>query len=66
METYIKAREEDVEIEKEYLAKFQNVINDGQILKLFTIDESFLREYLMRELRGDKNGDRRSNDSSNR
>ena len=66
LEIYIKAREEDVEIEKEYLAKFQNVINDGQILKLFTIDESFLREYLMRELRGDKNGDRRSNDSSNR
>ncbi|MFC2187940.1 hypothetical protein [Peijinzhouia sedimentorum] len=66
LEIHIKAREEDVAIEKEYLSKFQNIISDGQILKLLTIDESFLRNYLMRELRGDKDGDRRSNDSSNK
>jgi hypothetical protein len=66
LKIHINAREEDVAVEKEYMAKFQKIISNGQILKLMTIDESFLRNYLMREMRGENERGDRPNNSTNK
>ncbi len=65
LDIHIKARVEDLAVEKEYAAKFQEIISNIQILKLLTIDESFLRNYLMKELRGENDGDDRRRKPTN-
>jgi len=65
LKIHIQSREEDLAVEKEYMSKFQQIITDGQVLKLLTIDESFLRNYLMREMRGENERGGRSNNPTN-
>jgi hypothetical protein len=55
---HISSRQTDLENEKAYIEKLKEVINSRQILRLLTIDESFLRNYLMREVQGVNADDR--------
>jgi hypothetical protein len=50
---HLKSREEDLSNEKAYIEQLKGVITGRQILRLLSIDESFLRDYLMRQVRGD-------------
>ncbi len=49
---HINSRQEDLKNETVYIEQLHGVINNRQILRLLTIDESFLRNYLMRQVDG--------------
>lgn len=47
---HISSRQEDIKNELAYIEQLRGVIDNRQILRLLTIDESFLRNYLMRQM----------------
>jgi hypothetical protein len=49
---HISSRQEDIKNELAYIEQLRGVIDNRQILRLLTIDESFLRNYLMRQVNG--------------
>lgn len=66
---HITSRQEDLKNELAYIEELKEVINNRQILRLLTIDESFLRNYLMRQMNGSEEerkgeqGNRRRSDN---
>jgi hypothetical protein len=52
---HMESRNQDLVQEREYIGRLQTVLDNNQILRLLTIDESFLRNYLMRQVRGEGN-----------
>jgi hypothetical protein len=58
LEMHIKSREEDLELERTYMSRFSDILQSTQVIRLISIDESFLRNYMMRSGPPDGQGGR--------